>query len=139
MLVIAVLLMAGASSPAARPEAKPRGPFLVLSLPALGTVTWRCDPERRSFFALGYRPTRLSATTNVELQIEGHVVLRRSANAEGLRFPYLSAHRQRLSFVQATEPGTLRASVTVNFAGGGTHCWAYMPPGITARVSFTPN
>jgi hypothetical protein len=138
LLVAATLLVAGAAPSITRAATKSR-PFLLVALPALGTVTWRCDLERQSFFALGYRPAPLSATTEVELRTAGHLVSRRTVNSDGVRFPYLSAHTQRLSFVEATEPGTVRAVVTVNFADGGTHCVSYMPPVITVRLSFTPN
>jgi hypothetical protein len=138
LLVTVTLLLSGAAPSNSHAATKSRA-FLLVTLPALGTVTWRCDPERQSFFALGYRQPFLSATTEVELRAAGRLVSRRTVNSDAVRFRYLSTRRQRLSFVQATEPGTIRATVTVDFAGRGTHCAFYMPPGIAVRVSFSPN
>jgi hypothetical protein len=136
-LLVTVTLFLSGAAPASSNAATKSRPFLLVALPALGTVTWRCDFERQSFFALGYRPS--GTTTDVELRAGGRLISRRRMSAKEAPFPYLSARTQRLTFVQATEPGTVRATVTIDFASGGTHCWSYMPPAITARVSLSPN
>jgi hypothetical protein len=56
---------------------------------------------------------------------------------QGLRLPYLNAQRQQLVVTQSTEPGTLRAFVTVDFSArpiSPSHCWPYLPPGVTVKV-----
>ena len=53
------------------------------------------------------------------------------------RLPYLHARVQRLDIAQSTEPGTLAASVTVDFAPTAVvgYCYAYAPPRIDVHVS----
>ena len=109
------------------------GPFLLVSLPALGTVNWRCGDG----FALGFDPFRVSADTYVRLHIGPRTIGRyRARPGRTLRLPFLRSRVQQLDFVQRTEPGTLRASVTVNFVRGVTYsyCWPYLPPRIDVRV-----
>jgi hypothetical protein len=54
-----------------------------------------------------------------------------------MRLPFMTARRQRLSFVQATEAGALKASVTADVGLPATagYCWEYAPPGLVVHVS----
>ena len=116
-------------------SANVRGPFLLVSLPSLGTVTWRCDPARQSGLALGFRAFSAGADLYLRLRAGGRTVLRRQILlGQMIRFPYLQARIQRLDFVQGTKAGTLRASVTVNFLPGFGYCWPYFPPRMDVRV-----
>ena len=118
---------------------KGRGPWVLTVLPAIGTVTWRCEPiaegERA---ALGFRAFVASATDRLELRVGGRTVLNRLVQpGEAVRLPYLDAPHQQLVVTQSTEPGTLRAFVTVDFSSGAispSHCWPYLPPAVTVRV-----
>jgi hypothetical protein len=51
------------------------------------------------------------------------------------------AVEQRLSFVQATEPRTLRASVKVEFTAPATtsYCWGYFPPETVVTIHLRRN
>ena len=138
-VLVAAVLALGSSSSFGRTTA--RGPFFLVALPSLGTVTWvdlRCDAGGRKAFALGFRALSHSATTDVVLRASGRIVARRTIQpGERLRMPFLPAPRQRLSFVQATEPRTLRASVTVDFglrSDRVAYCWDYTPPGTVVHV-----
>jgi hypothetical protein len=135
-VLVAALLAFGSSNSDGRATA--RGPLLLVTLPSLGTVTWSCDAAGRGAFALGYRASPRYATTDVVLRSSGRIVARRTIQpGERMRLPFLKARSQRLSFVQATEPGTLRASVTVDFGLSATagYCRDYSPPGLVVHVS----
>lgn len=118
---------------------KGRGPWVLTALPAIGTVTWRCESvERGERPALGFRAFAASATDRVELRAGGRTLLDRVVQpGQGLRLPYLAASRQQLVVTQSTEPGTLRAYVTVDFGPrpiSPSHCWSYLPPGLTVHL-----
>jgi hypothetical protein len=140
-LVVAVTLMAPSATAT---RTKVRGPFLLVSLPSLGTVTWRCDPERKPGLApglpglaLGFRSFRASATDRLSLQIGRRTVLRRVVQpGEYIQLPYLRSQVQKLEIVQFSGAGTLRALVTVNFItpATATYCYPYLPPRIDVRV-----
>jgi hypothetical protein len=85
---------------------------------------------------LGYRPTPPIATTEMSLRIRGRVVERWTVNEDAVRFPFSPNRVQVLRLSQATEPGTLKALITVDFDPGTTHCAPYMPPGL--RVMLLP-
>jgi hypothetical protein len=128
---------AAATAPTTAPQA--RGPFLLVTLPSLGTVTWTCDAAaRRPSYGLGYRASPRFATTLIELRIAGRVLTtRRIHPGRGLRFAARSARRQELLFVQGTGAGTLRARVSVDFAPlpPVTYCAPYAPPRLVVHVS----
>ena len=109
----------------------PAGPWTLATIPAVGTVAWRCDGDR---YALSFHAFRDSATDEVTYQ----GVTRAVQPGKWLRFPASHAFRQRVTFVQSTEPGTLRATVDVDFRPrpvSPSHCAAYLPPGVIVRVS----
>ena len=62
-------------SPASAARAVVRGPWSLVTLPALGTVTWRCDTRGRptapglGALGLGFHVQELGATTNIRLHI----------------------------------------------------------------------
>src|SRR5947208_390110 len=128
---------AGAGSAGRRPQ-----PYLLVALPSLGSVTWRCGATD-AFFGLGYREFWASATTQVTLRANGRTVATKTVDPHELvSFPLLQAARQRLTFVQSTEPGTLRAVVTVDFrahAPGYPPCRPYLPPRFAVAVYPRPS
>ncbi len=138
--VVALLGCVGAAPAAPRDL---RGPWLLTALPSMGTVTWRCDParerKRQPALALGINASTASATETVQLRAGGRTILRRTLQPgqANFRLPYLRQQIQQLTFLQATEPGTLRAVVTVNFSPrpiSPSHCWVHLPPALTVRV-----
>lgn len=145
-LVVSVLiavLIGTASASTTRPKSE-RGPFLVVSLPALGSVTWRCDASRRPgvardlpAMALGFRVFEDSATTVVRLHVRKRTIVQSSVHpGRSIRFPYVRSRLQQLDLVQATGAGTLRAFVSVDFVpgGGSKYCYDYLPPRVTVHV-----
>ena len=135
------LIASSTSAARSRPE---RGPFLLVALPALGTVTWRCDPSVKpgvapglAGMALGFHAFRNSATDQVRLRAAGQTIKNRVVQpGDTVRFPYVRSRRQRLEIVQRTGAGTLRASIDVDFAPHGptTYCYPYLPPRVDVRV-----
>lgn len=115
-----------------------RGPFLLVSLASLGTVTWRCDRARRPGLALGFDSFTASADLTASLRASGRTVTgRHVAPGEVVAFPFLRAPIQRLELIQGTGAGTLRATITVDFAARSTpsHCWPYAPPKTDVALS----
>jgi hypothetical protein len=141
-ITLAAALTLMASSATATPT-RVRGPFLLVSLPSLGTVTWRCDPERRPGLApglpglaLGFRSFRGSATDRLRLRVGNRTILTRVVQpGESVRLPYLRSRVQQLDIVQFTGAGTLRAFVRVNFVtpATATYCYPYLPPRVDVR------
>jgi hypothetical protein len=112
-------------------QSRVRGPFLLVSLASLGTVTWRCDPARQPSLALGFRAFSSSADAYARLVV-GSRTIKKAHVVPGaqVNFPYVRASVQKLNVVQGTEAGTLRAFVAVDFAAPSvpSHCWPYAPP-----------
>jgi len=107
------------------------GPWPLATIPSVGTVTWRCDHGR---YALAFHAFRDNATDEVTYAGATHVV----QPGQWLRLPPSRALRQRITFVQGIEPGTLRATVDVDFRPrpvSPSHCFSYLPPGVTVHVS----
>jgi hypothetical protein len=131
------LALAGVSAASAAQQ-NVRGPWLLTALPGMGTITWRCDPARnvRGLPALGLvlRTSSAMATETVELRVGAKRVVRRVTHpGERFELPYLRSPRQQLSIVQATEPGTLKAVVSVDFSPrpiSPSHCFAHLPPAL---------
>jgi hypothetical protein len=97
-LVILLLVVIGGAIASARVE-RERGPWLLTSLPSMGSITWRCTAgARRSAraYALGFRALVSSATDEVRLLVNGRVVLSRTLQpGESVAFPHLAAAVQR--------------------------------------------
>jgi hypothetical protein len=123
---------ATALAPAPQP---PRGPFLLAGLASLGEVSWRCEGAPPAF-ALEFRAFRVSATMTIALRARGSpVVVRVVQPGERVRLPALRTPTQRLTIMQRTKPGTLRALLDVDFRPrGSSFCWPYLPPGLTLRL-----
>ena len=156
LLLIAALTGCGSSSanePSAgrtlptRPDsyrpASVRGPFLLVTLASLGTVTWRCDPAREGpaadlpGLALGFRSPSSGATERVRLRAGGRTIVSRVVQpGQRLNLPYLGTRLQQLDVTQEKEAGTLRAFISVDFAPhkATTYCWPYSPPRIDVRL-----
>ena len=145
--LIAVLALGlGLSLVTERATARPtavRGPYLLTTLPALGTVTWRCDPSGPptapglGAMGLGFRVFEWSATTDVRLRVgDRTVATRRVDPGESARFPYARSRLQQLDFTQRTGAGTLVARVRVDFVPHllSTYCYPYLPPRVTVNV-----
>ena len=132
-----LVTLACTGSSASAGSATVGGPFLLVRFPSLGTVTWRCDLNRRNAYALAYRASPPIATTSVRLRVSGRVVRSAVVNSTRLvRLPSVPARRtQQLELVQMTEPGTLRVSIRADFAAGRQfHCESYLPPRLDIRL-----
>jgi len=130
ILVGALLVVPGSRASGGTPHC---GPFFLVRLPSLGTLTWRTvTRDRTDWHALAYRPTPPIATTEVNLRAGGRVVSRRRVDEQAVRFPLRRDRIQVVTLTQMTEPGTLKASVTVDFKPGVTYtyCAPYAPPGL---------
>lgn len=142
-LMLALVLIGTTAASATRATSE-RGPFLLVSLPSLGIVTWRCNPSLMPgaapglpSMALGFSAFTRSATTRVRLHVRGRTVVRRSIDpGESTSLPYVRSRLQQLDLVQHTGAGTLRAFVSADFVPGGatTYCYDYLPPRVTVRV-----
>lgn len=135
---IAMVAAAGAATSSGASAPRLLGPFLLVTLPSLGTVTWTCDVPGYPSFALGYRASPRHATTTLELRAGTRVVARRRVQpGQRVRFPFLRTRRQTLALIQGTGAGTLTASVAVDFVPGlpVTYCRPYAPPAIRVHVS----
>jgi hypothetical protein len=139
-LVILLLVVIGGPIASARME-RERGPWLLTSLPSMGSITWRCTagarPSARAY-ALGFRALVSSATDEVRLLVNGRVMLSRTVQpGESVSFPHLAAAVQQVEVTQGTEPRTLKATVDVDFKWAGySYCWSYLPPPVTVRVAY---
>lgn len=114
-----------------------RGPFELVSLGSLGTVTWSCD-GKTGRYALGYRLAGRWATTLVVLRAEGRVVRRITVQpGEAVSFPFLGDDTQRPVLVQGSGARTLRADVAAAFdhpLATYTSCQPYLPPALDVRM-----
>jgi hypothetical protein len=142
LCVVLVALLAGTAADAHTTTV--RGPWVLATLPALGTVTWRCDPKGQPRAApglgalgLGFRVFAWSATTDVRLRdASGTVTRLRLDPGHSVRFPFLPSHVQTLDFVQQTDAGKLVAHVRVDFVPHllSTYCYPYLPPRVSVEV-----
>jgi hypothetical protein len=143
VVVLGLALASGARAASAPPHV--RGPFLLISLPDMGSATWRCDPTRHPGLAphlpglaLGFDSSRSSATEQIRLRAGTRTILaRRLQPGQSVQLPFLHARVQTLDVVQATSAGTVSAPVTVRFLAGAVvpYCWPYAPPQIDVHVS----
>jgi hypothetical protein len=111
-----------------------QGPWLLTAIPSVGTVTWRCQAGT---YGLGFRAYRDSATDEVTFRAGVRVVHEVVQPGQWVRFPASASLRQQLEVLQSIEPGTLRATVDVDFAPTPTlpsHCFSYLPPAVTVQV-----
>jgi len=111
-------------------------PYVLTALANIGTVYWRydCVHFRSPEWSLGIHVFPTTATTSVSRRA-GKVIGRRSAVQPGeptVWFSFRPERRQNLSFVQATEPGTLRAHVLAKFSR--SDCQSYFPPRLSVEL-----
>jgi len=139
LLIGLVVVGAGAAN-----VANTRGPFMLISLPSLGEVTWRCDPSRHPGLApglpglaLGFHASADGQTGQLRLTSGARVILT-SVTQPGqvILLPYLHDRLQRLDISQSGEDGTLRATVDVDFAPHPVvpYCYAYAPPKVNVQM-----
>jgi hypothetical protein len=136
LLAVILFLVPGATAARTAPHC---GPFFLVRLPSLGTLTWRTVAQGgKDWHGLGYRPAPPVATTDVRLHVGGRLVARRRVNEEAVRFPSFADRMQLVTLSQLTEPGTLRASIAVDFKPGeiATYCAPYLPPGL--KITLLP-
>jgi hypothetical protein len=129
-IVVAVVLFPG-SAASGRQK-----PFVLTALADIGTVYWRydCVHYRAPEWSLGIHVFQSTATTGVTFRA-GKLAMRRPAVEPGESttwFPFRREREQSLSFVQATEPGTLRARVLARF--DRRDCRSYFPPRLTVEL-----
>lgn len=141
--VLALALGSGAPVPSAA-ELKVRGPWPLVAVGALGSVTWRCDPARQPGLssglpglALGFHATGGQTGTLRLLAGARTIVSRVVQPGQTIELPFLHARVQRLELAESGEDGTLRAAVTVGFEARpmSPYCWPYMPPKVDLALS----
>jgi hypothetical protein len=114
-------------------------PAVLTALPAIGTVYWRADCAKERW-AIGLKMFRRSATDRVTFRSGGRTLRRIVQPGETVWFPLTADKVQLLRVVQQTEPGTLSATVRVNFGipkpGVATvaHCYSYAPPRVSVEI-----
>jgi hypothetical protein len=146
--ILAVLVAATLLStvvPASAQQTHVAGPWPLVSLASLGTVTWRCDPKARPqvapglpALALGFRVAQLAQTGHLTLVIGTKAVISRVIQpGQVIALPYLPAATQRLAISEGGEDGTLRATILVTFEQHSlsNYCWPYMPPDVQVHLS----
>lgn len=111
-------------------------PYVLTALANIGTVYWRydCAHYRQPEWSLGLRWDG-DASTLVTYRA-GHLARHRWLPKRTFWFPFRKNVLQSLAFVQAIEPGTLRARVTVDWRHdhGGDACQSYFPPRLTVQI-----
>jgi hypothetical protein len=109
-------------------------PYVLTALADIGTVYWRYDCVHFSSpeWSLGVRMFDTATTTLTYRtgKLKRHVTLQPDEPTVWFRFR--PEPRRSLSLVQATEPGTLRASVLVKFAR--RDCQSYSPPRLSVQL-----
>jgi hypothetical protein len=128
--IVAVVLLPG-SAASGRQK-----PYVLTALADIGTVYWRydCVHYRSPEWSLGIRVFPTTATTVVTYRA-GKLTMRRPAIQPGehtVWFPFRRERSQSLSFVQATEPGTLRGRVLARFRIDA--CQSYFPPRLSVEL-----
>ena len=131
-IVLASVLVAVVLLPASAASGRQK-PYVLTAVADIGTVYWRYDfvHYRTPRWSLGIR-IFYTATTEVNFRA-GKLQLHRVLQPTQLRwFPFTAARAQSLSLVQATEPGTLRASVSVKFSRHNFQ--SYLPPRFSVQL-----
>ena len=128
-VTLAVVLVLPSSAVSGRQK-----PYVLTAIADVGTVYWRYDfvHYRTPRWSLGIRIFFNSATTGVSFRA-GNLRVRRALQPQEVKwFPFRRDRLQRLSFVQATEPGTLHAVVTARFSSRNYQ--SYFPPRVTLQL-----
>ena len=142
--VLVALAVALGATGARAADLKVRGPWPLVAVGALGSVTWRCDPAQQPGLAsglpglaLGFHSTG-GQTGTLRLRVPSRTVVNRVVQpGQTVALPFLHARVQTLELTQSGEDGTLRAVVTVNFEAGSTstYCWPYLPPKVDLQLA----
>ena len=129
--VVCLQISAAGGAPTARPS------YLLVALPSLGTVSWRCTAVEDRY-QLGFRVFKNGATTDVRLVVGGRPLASVRVDPGELPSLPMAGLSQRLVFTQFTGAGTLRATVDVRFSNRPvvSHCNSYSPPRL--RIEVTP-
>jgi hypothetical protein len=131
-LVLGAVLVAVALLPGSAAGGRQK-PYVLTAVADIGTVYWRYDfvHYRTPRWSLGVR-IFYTATTGVTFRA-GKLKLRRTLQPKQLHwFPFSGSRAQSLSLVQAIEPGTLRAAVTVRFTRRNSQ--SYFPPRFSVQL-----
>jgi hypothetical protein len=113
---------------------------VLTALPAIGTVYWRANCASTTRWAIGMKMFRTSATDHLTFQLGKRTFTRVVQPGQSVWFPFATDKVQLLRVVQQTEPGTLRATVKVNFRVPKPgkvvvpHCYSYAPPRVSVDV-----
>lgn len=129
VVVVATLhVMLAAASAGQATVTRERGPWMLTSVPSIGSVTWRCRTGASlspRAYALGFKAFASSATDELSFYADGRRHERRTIQpGQSVAFPHLPSGQQRIEVVQRTEPRTLHATVTVTFKArtGFSYC-----------------
>jgi hypothetical protein len=110
-------------------------PYVLTALASIGTVYWRydCVHHRTPEWSLGIHVFGSTATTRGIFRA-GKLTMRRTIQPAKPTtwFPFRREHRQTLSLVQGTEPGTVHGHVLVRFSRG--NCWSGFPPRLSVQL-----
>jgi hypothetical protein len=130
----ATVVVGAALIGSARGDAEVRGPFSLVSLASLGTVTWSCGNAPGSY-GLGFRPAP-GQTTRVAIRAGDRPAVARSVTDEALPAVASTARHQEVRIAQKTGAGTLSATVLVDFRARSVapFCLAYLPPRVTVTM-----
>lgn len=136
LAIATVLLGAGLLPTAAGAPPATAGPFPLVTMPSLGNASWLCATQKE-MWGLSFRVDPRAATTTIRFRAGARTRTVTLHPGERVRFPVLSARRQRLDVIQRIKPGTLRARLRVEFEMNGpvAHCYSYSPPRIDLRVA----
>jgi hypothetical protein len=142
-VLVALSLALGATGARAA-GLKVRGPWPLVAVGALGSVTWRCDPAQKPGLAhglpglaLGFHATG-GQTGTLRLRVPSRTVVNRVVQpAQTVALPFLHERVQTLELTESGEDGTLRAVLTIDFEAGSTstYCWSYMPPKVDLQLA----
>jgi hypothetical protein len=114
-------------------------PAVLTALPAIGTVYWRADCAKTTW-AIGMKMFRSSSTDHLTFQLARRTFIRVVQPGESVWFPFAADKIQLLRVAQPTKPGTLRATVKINFGvprpgkAAVPHCYGYAPPRVSVEI-----
>jgi hypothetical protein len=139
-LVVLCALAAVLAAGTAGGRGELRGPWVLVSLPGMGSLSWGCDSRRHGFrtYVLRFDAGQATADERVTLVAGGRTLYSRVIRSPArLVFPPAPVARRTLRIEQATEPGVLRVVVAVDFAArpvSPSHCRPWLPPATTVRI-----
>lgn len=135
--IVATGGLAGALAFAAPSGGGTKGPFDLISLASMGTVTWTCGVDQAAY-SLGFRPERNAATMRIVLRLDGAPSARFTLTSRDMPVKVSRARRQELRIAQRTGAGTLHARLSVDFGAQASArpCYPYLPP--KTSVSMGP-